>query len=950
MNANDDIMKRVSVILASFIMILLVFPPEASAQYPFGKNKIQYTPKDWKVIETAHFEIFYYPEEIAVAEFIAGKSEGIYVEYSEFFGLEFDRKIPVVLYGTHHDFQETNIIPYMISEATGGFTEFIKGRVALPFTGSYSQLLNVYRHEITHAFMLEKLRVVMNARRRYTYNHPPLWFTEGLAEYLGQRGRDSEAHMFVRDAVITGKLYSLKEIWRIDGTYMMYKVGESVLHYIATRFGEEAIRVILESWWRNDKFDLVLRRSIGLDVEELDKDWQNFLRRRYYPAILERRSSKEIGEMVSAHKISFEVHPVCYESEEGEERVIGIGFGIGSIDIVEFEKRDEGGGRYIPEEEAWKRRTIVEGGRSTTFESIPLLRSRLSMKGDTLLFAAKSGEKDAIYIYDAAERKILERITYDGARVLSSPDLSPDGDRIVFSAIDKRGKSDIYVHDLADGSFRRLTDDYYEDIHPDWHPSDETILFSSDRCERGLEGKRALYTLDVETGEIHALTEGNHNDSDPRWLPDGEGFLFSSDRDGTYDIFLMRNGEIVRQTNILGGAFQPWPCGDGGSFLMAAYGEGLYRIYKVPFEERPSAPAESPSHGVGVSWNLGSLADTTGVERREYRLKMGIDFIGATFALDPDFGSIGNGAQLFLTDILGNHQLIILAGSATDDFDDFWRYINAAVTYVNLTNRINYYVGAFHLAGYLGSIYDLLRFERRYGVVAGIRYPLSKFTRVDLSTAVKGMEREDEIAYFGIDEGRSWLVSNYLSFTHDNIVWYIGGPIRGRRLYTALGRTTNPSGSRYESTTLHLDIRNYMNVTRRIVFAQRFVSRNAWGSDLQLFYVGGSWDLRGYDFREFAGKRILLLNNELRFPLLDRLLVRFPFGYIDFPMFRGSIFVDAAKIEGYIDDTDWIGSIGTGIEMNLGYLPVVRVNFSRRTDFKSVESDVNVDFFLGFNF
>lgn len=572
------------------------------------------------------------------------------------------------------------------------------------------------------------------------------------------------------------------------------------------------------------------------------------------------------------------------------------------------------------------------------------------MKGDTLLFVAKSGEKDAIYLYDVPRRKILRRITYDSARVLASPDLSPDGRRIVFSAIDKRGKADLYIHDIDGGSFRRLTDDYYEDIHPDWHPSENRILFSSDRCENGLSGKHALYTIDAETGEIGALTDGSHDDTDPRWLPGGEGLLFSSDREGIYDIFLLRDGKIIRQTNVLGGAFQPWPCGEGGSFLMAAYGEGLYRLYKVPLRDEPSRPAGELSEKIGIAWNLGSFNDSTGVERKEYRLKMGIDFIGATFALDPDFGSIGNGAQLFLTDVLGNHQLIILAGSATDNFDDFWRYINAAVTYVNLTNRINYYVGAFHLAGYLGSIYDLIRFERRYGGVAGIRYPLSKFTRVEVSTVVKGMEREDEIAFYGINEGRSLLISNYISFTHDNIVWYVGGPITGRRFYTAFGRTTNPSGSRYESTTLHFDVRHYINVTRRIVFAQRLVSRNAWGSDLQLFYLGGSWDLRGYDFREFAGKRTLLINNELRFPLLDRLLMRFPFGYIDFPMFRGSIFVDAARIEGYIDDTDWIGSVGTGVEMNLGYLPVVRVNFSRQTDFKSLDSDVKIDFFLGFNF
>jgi hypothetical protein len=942
-------MKAIARTFFLLCALQFLFYCRAEAQYPFGKNKIQYQPKDWKILETEHFEIFYYPDEIAIAEYIVGINEDLYAEYCDFFNIELDRKIPVILYGTHHDFKETNVIPYMISEGTGGFTEFIKGRVALPFMGSYSQLRDVYRHEIAHAFMLEKLRSVMNEHKRFTYNHPPLWFTEGLAEYLGKRGQDSEAHMFVRDAVISGELLPLKELWRIYGTYMMYKQGESVLHYISTQFGEDAIRVILENWWRSDKFDIILQRSIGRDLEELDREWRDYIKRRYYPVILSKRDILDQGEIISSDKRSFEVHPVSYLDREGDQRIVSIGFGLGTIDIVEFTKRANPA-PWQREHEKWIRRTLIEGGRSTRFENIPLFRSRMDMKADTLVFAAKSGRGDAIYFYNVRRRRILKRISYEDVRIISSPTISRDGRYVAFSAIDRKGLSDLFLYDLEIDSFERLTEDHYQDVFPDFHPSGRTIVFSSDRCERGMEGNKALYTIDIDTGRIQALTGGENDDSDPRWLPDGKGLLFSSDRDGIYDIFLLENGKITRQTETIGGSFHPWPTDEGESFLTATYSGGLYRLYRIPLKRAEPRFASTSTSDLGVSWQLGMPPDSIGAEKKDYSLRMGLDFIGATFAIDPDFGSVGNGAQLFFTDMLGNHQLILLAGSATNTFDDFWRYLNVAATYVNLSHRLHYYVGGFHLASYIGSVYDLFRFERRYGGLAGISYPLSKFMRFDLTTVVKGMERDDDITNLGVSSGSSWLISNYASYTMDNIVWYIGGPITGRRLNVTFGRTFDLQGTRYESTTLNMDIRNYIHMSRRIIFAQRFVSRNAWGSDLQLFYLGGSWDLRGYGFRQFTGKHTLLINNELRFPLLDRLLMRFPFGYIDFPMFRGSLFLDAGKVSGFIYDTGWIGSVGAGVEMNLGYLPVFRLNFSRRTDFDTIESKVRIDFFLGFNF
>jgi outer membrane protein assembly factor BamA len=67
-------------------------------------------------------------------------------------------------------------------------------------------------------------------------------------------------------------------------------------------------------------------------------------------------------------------------------------------------------------------------------------------------------------------------------------------------------------------------------------------------------------------------------------------------------------------------------------------------------------------------------------------------------------------------------------------------------------------------------------------------------------------------------------------------------------------------------------------------------------------------------------------------------------------LFRGALFVDAGTVSGFIYDPGWLGSLGAGIEMNLGYLPVMRINFSRRTDFKSIDSRTRIDVFIGFNF
>ena len=118
--------------LIPYVMTVLCFlsmQPVVSAQLDyFGQNKVQYRDFKWEVLTTPHFEIFYYQGEEETAYDAARMAERSYTRLSRILRHRFSNKIPVILYASHTDFQQTNVLGGFISEGTGGVTEFNKNR------------------------------------------------------------------------------------------------------------------------------------------------------------------------------------------------------------------------------------------------------------------------------------------------------------------------------------------------------------------------------------------------------------------------------------------------------------------------------------------------------------------------------------------------------------------------------------------------------------------------------------------------------------------------------------------------------------------------------------------------------------------------------------------------------------------------------------------------------
>ena len=86
---------------------LLSAPGLLSAQY-FGQNKVQYTDFDFKIIQTEHFDVYYYDRERAAALDAARMAERNYARLSKVLNHEFRERKPIILYASHTDFMQTN--------------------------------------------------------------------------------------------------------------------------------------------------------------------------------------------------------------------------------------------------------------------------------------------------------------------------------------------------------------------------------------------------------------------------------------------------------------------------------------------------------------------------------------------------------------------------------------------------------------------------------------------------------------------------------------------------------------------------------------------------------------------------------------------------------------------------------------------------------------------------
>jgi len=934
--------------ISTFILLLNL---SLNAQFTyFGRNKVQYEKFDWQVLKTEHFDIYYYPQFTEISEIGAHFAEESYEDLKVKFNHVVLQRIPLIFYNTHLHFQQTNTVPGLLPEGVGGFFEFMKGRVVLPFDGSLSQFKHVIKHELVHVFMTNKIRRIQTDYRLTSDNLPPLWFVEGLAEYWSTEW-DDQAEMILRDAVLNGYVVGLTDIDRIMGTFLMYKVGQKIFEFVSEKYGEDKILLLLENFWKSTNFEDVWEFTLGVNYSEFDREWKYYLKKKYFPVI-----EDEDLPGFTTRKLTdfgFNFSPVYYQNEEGKY-IIFLANREGYSSIYKLK---------IDDKKLSKPELVVQGEKTDEFESMHLFRSSIDVSRDGLIaFASKSKGKDRLNFFDLNKNTIIYSNSFENILSISNPKFSRDGGKVVFSGIDYKGYRDLYIFHIEKNELERLTNDYYDDRNPAFSPDGRFVVFTSDRISKGNKYYYNIFLIDTYNYEMKTITSLNSNQAYPIFSSDGKRIFFTSNISGVSNIWsvelkflksdsILINDKMDKVTSFSSSVYDPYL--KDNSILFCAFENFSFQIYEIENYknelEKLRTNQNISADSLRINWISKGINGLKVRERLKYERDYTLDFAQSHITTNPVYGTSG-GALFSISDLLSDDNYQFLIFNTAQSRDEFLKSFNIAISKISLAQKTNYAYGIFHFSGRRYDIRDSDEyfFERSFGVYFALSYPFSFFRRLEATFSLANSDKE---VFFTSKNRKALLLINSISYVFDNSLWASSGPIDGSRFMILLGQTNDIKFSNVNYFSFMLDYRYYLRLGLKSAFASRFQFFFNEGREARRFFMGGNWDLRGYPRWSIRGEKLWLTSFEFRFPLIDQVTIKFPFLTMNLFELRGATFFDMGNAWDF-KYVQTLGSIGFGFRMNLFGILVLRYDIGKRIEdgMRKLQDGLFYQFFFGWDF
>jgi Tol biopolymer transport system component len=907
---------RLSLVCAVFVVP--AFVPPAYAQY-FGRNKVEYTDFDFQILTTEHFDIYYYDREERAARIAAQLAERWYTRISTVLTHQLERRQPLVIYGSQAEFAQTNVISGLVPDSVGGVTESLRRRIVMPFAPTMAETDRVLGHELVHAFQFDI------ARRHGGGTAQPLWFVEGMAEYLARGSSDAESELWLRDAVRTDRLP--RKQGEAARKLSPYQYGHAFWSYLGNRFGDTVVEKALKPDKKHRRLQDRMRYATGVDLETLHVEWRRSVFRTYgAPRGTDRpevwsRSGMQLGPSLSP---------------DGKRAVFFSERDRLSLDLFLVDVK---GGQVI--------RKLATTAASARFDSLQALRSTgtWSPEGDWFAFPAVRQGRATLTLVAMREDRENRELVFDTLGQILTPTWSPDGKSIAFSAL-AGGFTDLYLFDLSTNSLRQLTDDAPADLQPSWSHDGHTIAFVSERYGSNFEsltfGRPQLALFELGTDTIRRVDVGNiRAQLNPQWSLADDAIYFVGDGDGVANVYRVGlaaaqpTPNVERLTSVHTGVSGVTPSSPALS-VAASAPVVAYTLYErgrpqlVVFDAStatprtttpppPTPPAKPSDDGVASRGLVDrvradqqtGLPDTATLGTREYSSRMSLETIGQPY-MSSGGGPFGTfvraGGALMFGDMLGERRIAAALQIGNHLRDSAFEF-----RFLNQQRRWNW--------GAIGEVAPGIRRYRRFGEIdhdgetallqqsdylqrvqlrmAGLlAYPFNRGLRLELTGGVRHAMYHRELRSqisspitgkvlsterITASGGEPTTVAEVgAALVHDTTAFGLTGPLVGSRYRLEIA----PAVGDLSYARVLADYRRYMMPVKPFSLAVRVLHSARYGPDgddtrLMSSFLGSTSFVRGHrlDLRacppdptricgeELLGNRLLVSNVEIRFPL-----------------------------------------------------------------------------------
>lgn len=879
------------------VTLLILITSNVNAQY-FGQNKVRYKSMDFKVLQTPHFEIYYYLNNEALLKRFAQDAETWYKMHQEVFKDTFLEKNPIVLYNNHPDFQQTTVLDGEIGIGTGGVTEALKNRIIMPIMELGSQTRHVLGHEMVHAFqyhsLLEKDSISLE-----NVGRTPLWMVEGMAEYLSVGKKDAFTSMWMRDAMLNRDIPSLKDLTN-SNKYFPYRYGQAFWTYIGSQYGDTTLVPLLKNTAKYG-YENAIKYTFGYDDKTLSGLWKSAIDAHYKPMLRADSSqikitgtkiidNKNAGNMNVAPALSPDGKYISFLSEKD----------LFGIDLFLADAKT---GRIIR-----KLSSQVSNGHIDDFNFIESAGA-WSPDSKQFAFSIFSRGKNQMLIVNVANGNTVSQTAMGDVAQFGNLTWSPNGKDIAFSGM-VEGQSDIFSYNLDTKQVTQITNDVYSDYAPNYAHDGKTIVFSSDRAAIQRNTVSAVYPINLAVYDIESKTVKNidifpsANNLNPQFSGDSKSIFFLSNRDGFRNLYKynLTDNSVDQLTDYFTGIsgiteFSPAiSVATNDDIVYSYYRYQRYTLYNANLkdfklkrisnsDENFDAAILPPMENIGVNIINSNLANFDRYEKTiadsmrvvPYKPKFKLDYLANSGGgVGVSTGRFGTGVQGgivgMFSDVLGVNQIIANL-SVNGEIYDF----GGLVGYINQKSRINWGAAISHIPYTSGfSSYaaekvptengstttdainyrtDIIRtFEDQAQIYAA--YPFNKIHRFELGTAFSHYSyRIDRYSNYYNTNGY-YLGSQKSKISNDQATLDYGVPFNSFTLYqlnagfvgdnSIFGVTAPLDGFRYRVSgeqyfgtynfsALNVDLRKYFRA-KPVTFAIRSYNTIRIGKDADRLY------------------------------------------------------------------------------------------------------------------